>query len=82
MLKVLFFAHYRDALKTDEIQLSWNPAWTRMRDVHQHLLQQGPPWQVLEDPGLMCARNQSLCKLDSKINQGDELAFFPTVTGG
>jgi molybdopterin synthase sulfur carrier subunit len=30
----------------------------------------------------MCARNQELCSLDEPLTAGDEVAFFPTVTGG
>ena len=30
----------------------------------------------------MCARNQELCSLDEPLAEGDEVAFFPTVTGG
>jgi molybdopterin synthase sulfur carrier subunit len=30
----------------------------------------------------MCARNQELCSLDEPLEEGDEVAFFPTVTGG
>jgi len=30
----------------------------------------------------MCGRNQELCGLDEQITDDDEVAFFPTVTGG
>jgi len=30
----------------------------------------------------MCARNQELCGLDQRLQDGDEIAFFPPVTGG
>ncbi|MFP3519186.1 MoaD/ThiS family protein, partial [Pseudomonas sp. SIMBA_077] len=29
-----------------------------------------------------CALNQELCKLDAAIEDFDEIAFFPQVTGG
>ena len=38
--------------------------------------------QVLAEQNLMCARNQELCGLDTELADGDEVAFFPTVTGG
>ncbi|MGC3250755.1 MoaD/ThiS family protein, partial [Pseudomonas aeruginosa] len=31
---------------------------------------------------LMCARNQELSGLDEPLQDGDEVAFFRTVTGG
>ena len=42
----------------------------------------GGVWEVLGEQNLMCARNQELCGLDEAIVDGDEVAFFPTVTGG
>lgn len=38
--------------------------------------------EVLSEPNLMCARNEDLCQLDEPVVEGDEVAFFPTVTGG
>ena len=31
---------------------------------------------------LMCARNEELCGLAEPLRDGNEVAFFPTVTGG
>ena len=31
---------------------------------------------------LRCAVNQEMAKLDAPIAEGDEIAFFPPVTGG
>ena len=47
-----------------------------------YLAQRGGAWQVLAEPNLMCARNEELCKLDEALADGDEVAFFPPVTGG
>jgi sulfur-carrier protein len=30
----------------------------------------------------MCARNEELCDLDEPVLAGDDVAFFPPVTGG
>jgi len=38
--------------------------------------------EVLSEQNLMCARNEDLCQLDEPVSDGDEVAFFPTVTGG
>lgn len=82
MINVLFFARYRDLLQQDQLQLDWQEQWQTLGDVRNHLVHQGPPWDVLEDPGIMCARNQDMCRLDTAVHKGDEIAFFPTVTGG
>ena len=41
-----------------------------------------PVFAVLNETSLMCARNQELCNLDEPLQAGDEVAFFPPVTGG
>ena len=38
--------------------------------------------EVLGEKGLMCARNEEMCGLTEPLFDGDEVAFFPTVTGG
>ena len=42
----------------------------------------GGHYEVLAEQNLMCARNEELCKLDEPLEEGDEVAFFPPVTGG
>lgn len=33
-------------------------------------------------PRILCARNMEYCEPDSPVREGDEIAFFPPVTGG
>tara|TARA_R110002124_G_scaffold109486_2_gene262278 strand:- start:6099 stop:6347 length:249 start_codon:yes stop_codon:yes gene_type:complete len=82
MIHLQFFARYREQLGCDTEQLPWHTSFRTMGDVRQHLLARGEVWQVLSEPRIMCARNQELCALDTAIVDGDELAFFPPVTGG
>ncbi len=82
MITVLFFARYKEELQTDKLQLDWQEGWQSLEDVRAHLIQRGTPWTTLEDPSLMCARNQEMCSLDTAVRAGDEVAFFPMVTGG
>jgi len=35
-----------------------------------------------ESRGLRMALNQALCDVDEPLSDGDEVAFFPPVTGG
>jgi len=43
----------------------------------------GEPWQsVLSDSRLLVAINQEMASFESSISEGDEVAFFPPVTGG
>lgn len=81
MIRVQYFARYREALGIDAEEVP-RAAMKRIDDLRQHLLSRGGAWQVLGEQSLMCARNQELCSLDSELADGDEVAFFPTVTGG
>lgn len=82
MIHVQYFARYRETLGLDAEQLEWNASLVQVDDLRQHLLARGNEWAVLSEAGLMCARNQELCGLDEPLADGDEVAFFPTVTGG
>ncbi|QJP08005.1 MoaD/ThiS family protein [Pseudomonas multiresinivorans] len=82
MIRVQYFARYREALGLDGEQLNWNASLANLDDLRRLLLERGGAWDVLGEQNLMCARNQELCSLDEPLADGDEVAFFPTVTGG
>ena len=78
-LTVKFFARYREALGMDSLNVEGN--FATVDDVRA-LLAQRDGAEVLSEQNLMCARNEDLCQLDEPVADGDEVAFFPTVTGG
>ncbi|MET1069233.1 MAG: molybdopterin converting factor subunit 1 [Pseudomonas prosekii] len=78
-ITVKFFARYREALGVDSLKVEGD--FTTVEDVRA-LLAQRDGAEVLSEPNLMCARNEDLCQLDEPLVDGDEVAFFPTVTGG
>ncbi|WP_339079874.1 MoaD/ThiS family protein [Pseudomonas sp. TMP9] len=80
MIAVQYFARYREALGLDGEQL--DGTFATLEQVLEHLLARGGAWTVLAEQNLMCARNQELCSLNEPLEAGDEVAFFPTVTGG
>jgi len=80
MIAVQYFARYREALGLASEQLAGD--FASLDELRRHLLARGGVWQVLAEQNLMCARNQELCTLQEPLLDGDEVAFFPTVTGG
>ncbi|WP_087500692.1 MoaD/ThiS family protein [Pseudomonas sp. SID14000] len=83
MIRVNYFARYRELLGSEGETLQWEPALATLRDLRERLVGRGGPWmQTLGQANLMCARNQELCTLDTPLCDGDDIAFFPPVTGG
>ncbi|MFK8331548.1 MoaD/ThiS family protein [Pseudomonas sp. BJa5] len=79
-VKVMYFARYRELLGLDSERLEGS--FAVLDDVRQALVAKGGDYAVLAEQNLMCARNEELCKLDEALEEGDEIAFFPPVTGG
>ncbi|KGQ70915.1 molybdopterin synthase sulfur carrier subunit [Chelonobacter oris] len=81
MINVLFFAQVRELIDTDELQLE--AEFASAEALRRHLAAKGEKWALALQRGkLLVAINQSLVPLDSPIHDGDEVAFFPPVTGG
>ncbi|MDR7122343.1 MoaD/ThiS family protein [Rheinheimera soli] len=82
MLKVLFFASLREELATRELELSLHGPLT-VAELKQQLALTSPVWlRQLCQRQILQAVNQQLVGLDHPLQQGDEVAFFPMVTGG
>lgn len=81
MIKVLFFAQTRELVGVDELQLDGE--FSSVEQVRAHLAEQQGKWDLALEPGkLLAAVNQSIVPLDHLVEPGDEVAFFPPVTGG
>jgi molybdopterin synthase sulfur carrier subunit len=81
MIKVRFFANLREKLDCESINLEYSGE-NSAQEVKQKLLNRGERWQALAENDLLIAVNQTICGSDAELNDGDELAFFPPVTGG
>ena len=81
---VLYFASLREQLGVEHEQLDLDDAHSTMLDIRGLLQQRGAIWSELfgSDRVLMMSVNQNMAKQHSKVNDGDEIAFFPPVTGG
>lgn len=81
MIKVLFFAQVRELVGTDAIEVDAEYADVDM--LRRQLAERGERWALALEPGkLLAAVNQTLVSLQHPLRAGDEVAFFPPVTGG
>ena len=78
-VNVLFFARYAEAVGFDSLEMEGDFATV---DAVRLALAADPDFDVLNETSLMCARNEEMCSLDEPLQAGDEVAFFPPVTGG
>jgi len=78
-INVLFFARYSEVIGLDSLEMEGDFATV---EAVRQALAGAPEFAVLNETSLMCARNQELCTLDEPLQAGDEVAFFPPVTGG
>lgn len=81
MLKIIFFAQVRELVGTE--QLALDAEYSTVEDLRKALALRGDKWALsLESGKLLTAVNQSLVSGTYSLNDGDEVAFFPPVTGG
>ncbi len=83
MIDVHYFARLREQLATNQENLEAENLKTAS-DVMALLRQRGDIWGEVfaEDQLIMVAVNQEMCDAEQAVKDGDEVAFFPPVTGG
>ncbi|WP_299074497.1 molybdopterin converting factor subunit 1 [uncultured Paraglaciecola sp.] len=86
MLKILFFGQLKDVLKTDELKIELVKGASAIETVamlRETLQLKGELWQEYMAYGkALVAVNQEISKETAPLKAGDEIAFFPPVTGG
>jgi molybdopterin synthase sulfur carrier subunit len=84
MVTVLYFARLREALGTASEQLALPPAVRDLEGLRALLVARGGAWEKELAPGkpVRAAVNQAMAGGDVPVADGDEVAFFPPVTGG
>lgn len=83
-LRLLYFAWLRERIGTAEEELSPPPGTTTVADLVAWLRTRGPGYEAAFGTAapVRCAINQDFAQPDAAIAPGDEIAFFPPVTGG
>ena len=83
-IKLLFFAGLREAVGASGEALVLPPGVADVAALRAHLAARGGVWAEHFAPArnLRAAVNQNMAGLAAAVRAGDEVAFFPPVTGG
>jgi len=82
MIKVVFFAALREQLNCSELTIS-SENITTVADLKQQLASRNEQYQArFANTSLLSAVNHDMVDGEQLIKSGDEVAFFPPVTGG
>ena len=83
MIRVLYFARLREEVGVAEEALEAG-ALPTLGDLRALLQGRGGRWAEALGEGrrVLMAVNQEMAEADQTIRDGDEVAFFPPVTGG
>jgi len=84
MIKIKYFAKLSEnvGVKSEEIEFSDQTG--NVEAVIKLLIDRGGPWttEFAAETKFLVAVNHEMCGHDTALAEGDELAFFPPVTGG
>ena len=82
-VKILFFAGLREALGVASESLVLPAEVSSVAGLREHLAARGESWSALTTTkNLRVAVNQQMAGFNAPLQDGDEVAFFPPVTGG
>ena len=82
-ITVKFFSLIREAVGTEQLVLELNEKLTTVEGLKNELGLRREAWkEALSHPNLIQAVNQRVVFQEEGINDGDEVAFFPPMTGG
>lgn len=84
MITVLYFARLREALGTGCEQLVLPAGVSNLEGLRAVLAARGGAWamELAQGRAVRAAVNQDIAQDDTRVADGDEIAFFPPVTGG
>lgn len=84
VIKVIFFASFKEQLDCAQLELSLDEG-ANVQDLCSVLSSKGGRWQSLfgqANKNVKVACNQCMADMSTLLDEGDEVAFFPPVTGG
>ena len=81
-LRILYFAWLRERVGHGEESCAIPACVATVADLRAHLIARDPAYAVLAQPSVRVAVNQTMAGPETALAPGDEVAFFPPVTGG
>jgi molybdopterin synthase sulfur carrier subunit len=84
VIRVCYFASLREQLGLAEEPLTLPADVADVAGLRAALRDRGGVWTeaMAESRPVLCAVNQVMARPDQRLADGDEVAFFPPVTGG
>ena len=83
MVQLRYFASLRETLGTGDEQVELPGDINDLSGLTRWLQNRDDTWkQALSDTRLHVAINQQIVNTNAAVNDGDEVAWFPPVTGG
>jgi sulfur-carrier protein len=84
MLTLLYFASLRERVGRAREELAVAPAGATVAALLEELRGRGEPWNeaLASGKSWRVAVNQRMADESTALRNGDEVAFFPPVTGG
>jgi len=83
MVQLRFFASLREALGVGEERMELPADVRTVKELRQILQQRSTTWQqALSSTQISTALNHELVRGDANVTDGDEIAWYPPVTGG
>ncbi|MBZ5495524.1 MAG: molybdopterin converting factor subunit 1 [Acidobacteriia bacterium] len=79
-IRVLFFATLADVTGLREAEVDAT-ACTDVASIYARFAREFPRLEA-QRPSVLCAVNSEFARPDSPVHDGDEVAFFPPVSGG
>lgn len=83
MIKILVFASLREQLGCNQLSFDEGEYPPTLDQLKAQLAEKDDQWhEVMTSNRTLTAVNQTMTREDTMLNPGDEIAFFPPVTGG
>lgn len=83
-IKIILFASFKELLNCSEIEQQLDDGST-IHSLCESLASKGETWKMVFSDAkqtVKVACNQQMADMSTVLEEGDEVAFFPPVTGG